>query len=72
MVMPRETLRQHLNALEARLPEMVRTLPAPQDFWPEFAGQADVIVEAAGEDDCDWVHERMDEMLLEHGAPVFD
>lgn len=69
MSLPREILQQHLNVLEARLPDMIRALPEPADFWPEFAGHADVIVDAAGESDCDWVHERLDDMLRHHGAP---
>lgn len=69
MSLPREALQQHLDALEARLPDMVRALPAAEDFWPEFAGHADVIVDAAGEADCEWVHERLDDMLRHHGAP---
>lgn len=64
MSLPREALEQHLNALEARLPDMVRALPDEADFWPAFAGHGDVIVDAAGEADCEWVHERLDEMLV--------
>lgn len=63
MSLPREILQQHLNVLEAQLPDMVRALPDEADFWPAFAGYADVIVEAAGEADCEWVHERLDAML---------
>ena len=56
MTLPRATLLQHLNALEARLPAMVRALS-------DEADQADVIVDAGGEADCEWVHERLDAML---------
>lgn len=72
MSLPRSALQQQLNALEARLPDMIRTLPEPGDFWPEFAGHADGIADAAGVADFDWVHQRLDDMLRHHGAPEMD
>lgn len=69
MSLPRPTLRQHLNELEARLPALMRDHSDEADFWPAFAGQADVIADAAGHDDVDWVQERLDDMLRHHRAP---
>lgn len=69
MTLTRPELQIRLNALEARLPALVREYPEHADFWPAFAGMADDIVEAAGADDCDWVDDRLEEMLRRHGAP---
>ena len=68
MSLPRPTLQQHLNELEARLPALMRDYPDQADFWPAFAGQADAIADAAGPGDVDWVQERLDDMLRHHGA----
>lgn len=69
MSLPKPTLQQHLNELEAQLPALMRDHSDEADFWPAFAGQADVITEAAGPADFDWVQERLDAMLRHHGAP---
>ena len=69
MSLTRAQLREHLNVLEARLPAMIHAHPDPADFWPQFAGHADVITDAAGPDDFEWVQERLDDMLRHHGAP---
>lgn len=69
MSAPRHELQQLLNQLEDQLPAMIRANPDPADFWPEFAGQADVMADAAGPADCDWVQDCLDAMLRHHGAP---
>lgn len=69
MTLTRPELQTRLNALEAQLPALVREHPDPADFWPAYAGVADEIVDAAGADDCEWVDDRLEEMLRHHGAP---
>lgn len=64
--MTREDLIALLNALEAELPGMLAANPDPGDFWVEFAGQADVIEDHAGEHGT-MVRERIRAMLAEHG-----
>jgi hypothetical protein len=44
-----------------------RENPDPADFWPLFAGQADVIVDAASPTDYHWVTTSIDAMLTESG-----
>lgn len=61
----REELTQQLDALEASLPGMIKANPDPSDFWLAFAGEADVIEDAAGEQTT-YVHARIDEMLIKH------
>ena len=64
------TLKSQLTAmlddLGARLPQMVEENPDPGDFWPAFAGEADVIEDQAGEH-CHMVAERLEAMWAEHG-----
>ena len=40
-----------LDALERAMPTLVRDNPDPSDFWPAFAGEADVIEDGAGAPD---------------------
>lgn len=57
-----------LDALAAAMPALVRDNPDPADFWPAFAGQADVIEDCAETGgDARYVQERIDRMLNEHG-----
>lgn len=63
----RDDLQALLNSLEADLPGMLERNPDPADFWPEFAGRADEIVDGAGPDDHDWATAKVDELLALHG-----
>ncbi|HEY2396804.1 MAG TPA: hypothetical protein VGH81_12640 [Rudaea sp.] len=38
-----------LDTLEKELPEMIKEHPDDADFWPAFAGAADVIEDNAGD-----------------------
>lgn len=42
-------LKEALVALEAKLPRLREDYPNAGDFWPIFAGEADVIEDSAGE-----------------------
>lgn len=58
-----------LDALEAALPGLIADNPDPADFWPAFAGQADVIEDAAGEHTQE-VNQRIADMLAKHGRYI--
>ena len=61
-----DTLIEQLDALEAELPAMVAQYPNEGDFWAAFAGQSDVIEDAAGSHAIA-VGERIEEILAKHG-----
>lgn len=61
-----EELTQRLDALEAKLPQLMQDNPAPGDFWMAFARDADVIEDAAAEHGA-LVSERIQTMLAKHG-----
>jgi len=42
-------LKAQLDALEARIPHLLVEHPDPADFWPAFAGEADLIADNAGQ-----------------------
>ena len=65
MTLP-DDLATRLTALEQSLPQLIADHPDPADFWPAFAGEADVIEDMAG-DHCPEVSQRIDAMLSEHG-----
>lgn len=52
-----------LDALDAELPAMLEQCPDDGDFWSEFAGRADEIEEAARNEDCAYVTQRIDVMI---------
>ena len=64
-----EALTAQLDDLEARLPQLIEDHPDHGDFWMAFAGEADVIEDAAGEH-CQTVGRRIQEMLAQHGRYV--
>ena len=60
-----------LDALESAMPTLVRDNPDPSDFWPAFAGEADVIEDGAESgDDVRYVQKRLDELLAKHGHSI--
>ena len=65
----RARLQKALNRIEGQLPGLLDAHHDPADFWPAFAGEADAILEGAG-DDFDWVADRLESMLAFHGAPA--
>ena len=70
MTLSRAHLQKLLNNLEDQLPAMIRELPDPADFWQAFAGQADVIADAAaGPEEFQWVQNWLEGMLLHLSAP---
>lgn len=59
-----------LNRLVVQLPRLQQEFPDPADFWSAFAGLADLIVDAAGPDDHDWVACQINAMLEARGLLV--
>ena len=59
---PLPQLIAQLDALEAALPQLMDDHPDEGDFWMAFAGNADVIEDAAGEHAA-LVSERIERML---------
>jgi hypothetical protein len=51
-----------LDVLQNQLPKMIEEHPDDADFWPAFAGEADVIEDSAGEHAAH-VHSRISCML---------
>ncbi|PJL44188.1 hypothetical protein ERT44_18990 [Stenotrophomonas sp. MA5] len=65
MALPLAELLEKLNALEAELPSLIQAYPDPADFWPAFAGLADLIEDEAGLH-SDEVAGRIDALLARH------
>ena len=49
MTVPLTELHRQVDLLEADVPRWLEEYPDPADFWPLFAGAADVIEDLAGE-----------------------
>lgn len=64
-----EAINAQLDELAALLPQMIEDHPDPAVFWATFAGEADVIEDAAGEH-CGHVMGRISAMLAQHGRYV--
>ncbi|WP_130618096.1 hypothetical protein [Dyella amyloliquefaciens] len=66
---PRAHLQKALNLIEGHLPRLLDEYPDPADFWPAFAGEADSLLEEAGQEH-EWVADKLESMLTFHGAPA--
>lgn len=64
----RAALQKALNRIEAYLPHLLDQFPEPGEFWPAFAGEAEAVIEGAGQDH-EWVADKLESMLTFHGAP---
>ena len=64
-------LADRLDALEARLPQIIEDHPDPGDFWMAFAGEADAIEDSAGRH-ARYVANRVRAMLSVHGRYIVD
>lgn len=62
----RTVLQEQLNELDGAMELLKQANPDPSDFWPAFAGMADVILDAASSDDYDWVNQQTDAILHKH------
>lgn len=58
-----------LDALEAKLPDLLAAYPSDGDFWMAFAGEADAIEDRAGEH-VGLVSQRINAMLARYGRYI--
>lgn len=65
----RTELTAMLARLEAALPDMVAMHPDASDFWPAFAGVADIIEDSAGPADLRWVSDAIMALIAAHQVP---
>jgi hypothetical protein len=61
-----DQLMDRLDALEAKLPDLLVAYPADGDFWMAFVGEADAIEDQSGEH-VGVVNRRINAMLAQHG-----
>lgn len=64
--MTRDDLQRQLDELDKSIPDLKRDNPDEADFWPEFAGMADLILDGASAEDYDWVNQQTDAILAKH------
>lgn len=62
-----DVVQKRLNRLYLRTRLLCRELPEPADFWPEFAGLADEILDDASPDECEAVEARLEAILADNG-----
>lgn len=67
--MDRNEIDARLQKLRADLPSMLAESEDRDDFWPAFAGEADVIEDGAGSaHDCRYVRDQLNRMLMQAGV----
>lgn len=59
-----------LDALQAKLPQLVADHPADSDFWMVFAAEAEAIEDKANGETYAHVMHRINDMLAEHGRYI--
>lgn len=67
--MDRNQIDACLHKLRADLPSMLADAEVDDDFWPFFAGEADVIEDGAvSAQDCRYVRDQVNRMLQQAGV----
>ncbi len=66
MPTPIDQLHAQLSTLNSAIPQLLAEHPEPAEFWPAFAGMADVIEDGAGKL-ADYASEQIQAMLVAHG-----
>lgn len=66
---PLDQIMAMLDALEAKLPDLLAAYPSHGDFWMAFAGEADAIEDQAGEH-VGLVSQRINAMLARYGRYI--
>jgi hypothetical protein len=66
MVQSHAQLDQMLDALDASIPRLVQSKPAPGDFWASFMSMANAIQDHAEPGDRGWVCDRLDAIQIKH------
>ncbi len=67
MAKTRTDLQTQLDELAKQTPAMVREHTDDGDFWSNFAGASDFIVDDASADDYEWVLAQIDSILKANG-----
>lgn len=67
MAKTRTELQTQLDELAEQTPAMVREHPDDGDFWSNFAGASDFIVDDASAEDYEWVLAQIDGILRANG-----
>ncbi|RYG94067.1 MAG: hypothetical protein EON58_17065 [Alphaproteobacteria bacterium] len=66
--MERKELNARLQKLRADVPSMLADAEDEDDFWPAFAGEADVIEDGAvSAEDCRYVRNQINRILQQAG-----
>lgn len=66
--MDRTEIDARLQKLRADIPSMLADAEDEEDFWPAFAGEADLIEDGAlSAEDCRYVHNQLNRMLQQAG-----
>jgi len=67
--MDRSEIEQRLQKLRTDLPSMLAEAENDDDFWPAFAGEADLIEDGAvSAEDCRYVRNQINRMLQQAGV----
>lgn len=67
--MDRNEIDSRLQKLRADMPSMLREAEDEDDFWPAFAGEADLIEDGAvSAEDCRYVRHQLNRMLQQAGV----
>lgn len=67
--MDRNQLNARLHKLRVDLPSMLADSGDEDDFWPAFAGEADLIEDGAvSAEDCRYVRNQLNRMLQQAGV----
>ena len=67
--MDKNEIDSRLHKLRADLPSMLADAEDESDFWPAFAGEADLIEDGAvSAEDCRYVRNQLNRMLQQAGV----
>lgn len=66
----RDDLQRMLDRLATEVQVGLHENPDPDAFWPTFATQSNLVLEAAGPDYFDWVSSEVSAILMKHGISV--
>jgi len=64
---PSAAVVEALNTLASRVPQMLASSDDDCDFWCEFSGEADAILESASGDDYEFANGRIGAILKAYG-----
>ena len=66
----RKALQAMLDRLASDVEAGLHVNPDPDAFWPTFATQSSLVLEAAGPEHFDWVSSEVSAILMKHGISV--